>query len=99
MLDKLKEFMSYFKRRDEMGKVANFVAEYIDIQVNNNLGYVLIASQAQLQKLINRKISGLSEKEVNLIIRRALNTAFYNMRVNYAVEKKTLYLKLKKEGK
>jgi len=79
MLDKLKEFMSYFKRRDEMGKVANFVAEYIDTQVNNNLGYVLIASQAQLQKLINRKISGLSEKEVNLIIRKALNTAFYNM--------------------
>lgn len=99
MLDKLKEFMNYFKKRDQMEKTANFIAEYIDTQIQNNLGYVLIASQEQLQKIIKRKISGLSEKEVNLIIRRALNTAFYNMRVNYAIEKKTLYLKLKKEGK
>lgn len=99
MLDRLKEFMNYFKKRDEMGKVANFVAEYIDTQVHNNLGYVLIASQEHLQKLIKRKISGLSDKEINFIIRKALNTAFFNMRINYTVEKKTLYLKLKKEGK
>jgi len=85
----LNKCLNYFKKRDEMGKTANFVAEYIDTQVNNNLGYVLIASQEQLQKLIKRKISGLSEKEMNLIIRKGLNIAFYNMRVNYTVEKLT----------
>jgi len=92
----LNKCLNYFKKRDEMGKTANFVAEYIDTQIHKNLGYVLIASQEQLQKLIKRKISGLSEKEMNLIIRKGLNIAFYNMRVNYTVEKKTLYLKLKK---
>ena len=88
----LKAIKNHFKKYNDMAKTADYLAGHISRKLDN----VAMFGQEQLKFLANSKMEGLTEAELNTIMKEAFSKVIFNTKLKVEKVDQAIYLKLKK---